>query len=228
MAAPACRGRPFTLTVASFWTSSSEAPREARPISWENWANFGSASRGTCPSSSWHVSLKQKRQLLHKRDTWGPVAVATKPAQIRVVKTNIMSAVSHVIQTLHRWPECRLFSQCLRVKCCWKSVWSELTVQACRAGRCCGECTGCSWRPCRPDQPGSLWETGSLRPASLWTLTSLKHSSAALVSAAAHYLPSSVCLTDCLTAASNIPQFLGTAAISFHGSAKRSIGSLLI
>lgn len=46
-----------TLTVASFWTSSSDAPSEARPISCENWANFGSASRGTWPSSSWHVSL---------------------------------------------------------------------------------------------------------------------------------------------------------------------------
>lgn len=56
-----------SLTVASFWTSSSDAPREARPISWENWANFGSASRGTWPSSSWHVSLKQKHQHKHQQ-----------------------------------------------------------------------------------------------------------------------------------------------------------------
>lgn len=45
------------LTVASFCTESSDAPSEARPISWENWAKLGSASSGTWPSSSWHVSL---------------------------------------------------------------------------------------------------------------------------------------------------------------------------
>lgn len=48
------------LTVASFWIESSDAPRDARPISWLNWAKLGSAKRGTCPNSSWHVSLKQK------------------------------------------------------------------------------------------------------------------------------------------------------------------------
>lgn len=48
------------LTVASFWTSSSDAPKDANPISCENWANLGSASSGTCPRSSWHVSLTGK------------------------------------------------------------------------------------------------------------------------------------------------------------------------
>lgn len=46
-----------SLTVASFCTESSDAPSEARPISWENWAKLGSANSGTWPSSSWHVSL---------------------------------------------------------------------------------------------------------------------------------------------------------------------------
>lgn len=45
--------------MANFWTSSSDAPNEASPISCENWANLGSASRGTCPKSSWHVSLEE-------------------------------------------------------------------------------------------------------------------------------------------------------------------------
>lgn len=49
----------FWLTVANFWTSSSDAPNEASPISCENCANLGSASRGTCPKSSWHVSLRE-------------------------------------------------------------------------------------------------------------------------------------------------------------------------
>lgn len=46
--------------MASFWTESSEAPSEARPISWENWAKLGSASSGTWPNSSWHVSLRTR------------------------------------------------------------------------------------------------------------------------------------------------------------------------
>lgn len=50
-----------SLTVASFCTESSEAPSEARPISCENWAKLGSASSGTWPSSSWHVSLGNRR-----------------------------------------------------------------------------------------------------------------------------------------------------------------------
>ena len=40
------------LTVASLATSSSEAPREARPISCENWAKLGSANNGICPRIS--------------------------------------------------------------------------------------------------------------------------------------------------------------------------------
>lgn len=36
----------MTLTVESFSISASEAPREARPISWLNCAKLGSASRG--------------------------------------------------------------------------------------------------------------------------------------------------------------------------------------
>ena len=43
-------------TVASFFTYSSLAPRDANPISWENSANAGSANRGTCPINSWHTS----------------------------------------------------------------------------------------------------------------------------------------------------------------------------
>ena len=37
--------------------SSSEAPIAAKPISWENWAKFGSANSGTWPSNSWQQSL---------------------------------------------------------------------------------------------------------------------------------------------------------------------------
>ncbi|RMZ97719.1 hypothetical protein BpHYR1_034758 [Brachionus plicatilis] len=37
----------FRLTVAKFLISSSEAPIDASPISCENWAKFGSASKGT-------------------------------------------------------------------------------------------------------------------------------------------------------------------------------------
>lgn len=51
---------PQALTVASFWTASSDAPSDARPISWENWAKLGSAKRGTWPRSSWQVSLKKE------------------------------------------------------------------------------------------------------------------------------------------------------------------------
>lgn len=45
-----------SLTVASCCTYSSGAPRDARPISWENWAKLGSQNRGTWPSSSWQTS----------------------------------------------------------------------------------------------------------------------------------------------------------------------------
>jgi hypothetical protein len=38
--------------------SSSEDPIAAKPISCENCANVGSASKGTCPSNSWQQSLK--------------------------------------------------------------------------------------------------------------------------------------------------------------------------
>lgn len=48
----------FKHTVASFSITSSGAPREARPISCENCANSTSANSGTCPRSSWQISLK--------------------------------------------------------------------------------------------------------------------------------------------------------------------------
>ena len=44
-------------TVASFSISWSLAPREARPISWENWAKLGSAKIGAWPINSWRTSL---------------------------------------------------------------------------------------------------------------------------------------------------------------------------
>ena len=47
----------FKLTVASFLTSSSVAPREANPISCENWAKLGLANKGMWPNSSWQQSL---------------------------------------------------------------------------------------------------------------------------------------------------------------------------
>lgn len=37
--------------------STSVAPREARPISWEKEAKSGSANMGAWPSSSWHISV---------------------------------------------------------------------------------------------------------------------------------------------------------------------------
>ncbi len=43
--------------MAKFLISSSEAPIAAKPISWENWANVGSARSGTWPNSSWQQSL---------------------------------------------------------------------------------------------------------------------------------------------------------------------------
>lgn len=52
------RERNDQLTVDSFSISSSEAPNEAKPISWENCAKLGSASSGMCPSSSWMQSLR--------------------------------------------------------------------------------------------------------------------------------------------------------------------------
>ena len=45
-------------TVANFLMYSSGAPKLASPISCENWANAGSANRGTCPNSSWQTSLE--------------------------------------------------------------------------------------------------------------------------------------------------------------------------
>ena len=47
------------ITAASFLTSSSEAPREARPISWLNCAKLGSASIGMCPRISCTQSLEE-------------------------------------------------------------------------------------------------------------------------------------------------------------------------
>lgn len=47
-------------TVANFLMYSSGAPRLANPISCENWANAGSAKRGTWPNNSWQTSLKMK------------------------------------------------------------------------------------------------------------------------------------------------------------------------
>ena len=43
-------------TVANFSMYSSGAPREAKPISCENWAKAGSAKSGACPRSSWQTS----------------------------------------------------------------------------------------------------------------------------------------------------------------------------
>ena len=44
------------LTVASFIKSASFDPREAKPISCENWAKFLSASIGIWPKISWQQS----------------------------------------------------------------------------------------------------------------------------------------------------------------------------
>lgn len=40
------------ITVASFFISSSDAPNEQSPISWEKAAKSGSANKGTCPNNS--------------------------------------------------------------------------------------------------------------------------------------------------------------------------------
>ena len=45
------------LTAASFFRSSSDAPRDARPISWENWAKLESPNMGIWPNISWTKSL---------------------------------------------------------------------------------------------------------------------------------------------------------------------------
>lgn len=45
-------------------TSSSDAPKEESPSSWENWAKLGFASKGIWPSNSWQQSLKHAT-LLH-------------------------------------------------------------------------------------------------------------------------------------------------------------------
>ena len=45
------------LTAASFFTSSSDAPKEAKPISWLNWAKFESANIGMWPRISCTQSL---------------------------------------------------------------------------------------------------------------------------------------------------------------------------
>lgn len=42
--------------------SSSDAPNEFRPNSWENCAKEGFASNGIWPSSSWQQSLYKKNQ----------------------------------------------------------------------------------------------------------------------------------------------------------------------
>lgn len=44
------------LTVANFSIKSSGAPKEASPISCENWAKAGSANSGACPNNSWQTS----------------------------------------------------------------------------------------------------------------------------------------------------------------------------
>lgn len=48
--------KKIQLTDASFEIFSSDAPIEAKPISWLNSANLLSANIGTCPSISWHRS----------------------------------------------------------------------------------------------------------------------------------------------------------------------------
>ena len=57
---------PRRLTVASFFTSSSDVPREAKPISCENWAKFGSRKSGICPISSWQQSLDKDKERYDK------------------------------------------------------------------------------------------------------------------------------------------------------------------
>ena len=47
------------FTVANLTIQSSGAPRDAKPISWENWAKSGSANNGAWPISSWQTSLQQ-------------------------------------------------------------------------------------------------------------------------------------------------------------------------
>lgn len=61
------------LTVDNFSISSSEAPNEAKPISWENCAKLGSANNGMWPNNSWIQSLqkmkmrkKEKEKLINK------------------------------------------------------------------------------------------------------------------------------------------------------------------
>lgn len=51
--------RKALLTVESFSISSSEAPRDANPISCENWAKEASPRSGMCPSNSWMQSLER-------------------------------------------------------------------------------------------------------------------------------------------------------------------------
>ena len=51
-----CKHTSCYSTVASFLMSSSEAPKEYSPISWENAAKSGSTNSGTCPKSSWQMS----------------------------------------------------------------------------------------------------------------------------------------------------------------------------
>lgn len=55
-------------TVASLLTSSSQAPKEANPSSWENWAKLGLAKRGICPKSSWQQSLKTTNHYKNSKD----------------------------------------------------------------------------------------------------------------------------------------------------------------
>lgn len=43
-------------TVANFSMYSSGAPKDARPTTWQNWANDWSANSGTWPSTSWQIS----------------------------------------------------------------------------------------------------------------------------------------------------------------------------
>ena len=65
-------------TVASFATSSSDAPSDASPISCENSAKFGSRKSGMCPSTSWQQSLLVDRQNTSKYNCY-TAAVIGRP-----------------------------------------------------------------------------------------------------------------------------------------------------
>lgn len=104
-----------TLTVASFWTASSDAPSDARPISWENWAKLGSAKSGTWPRSSWQVSLEKE----NKEISWSVFVVEWKSSTTEQIQSLVLNYLiskrqksvnrvwlkptEHVMLTLHKF-----------------------------------------------------------------------------------------------------------------------------